>query len=251
MVRTDLSVQEDLGRLIAAALDRRGHVDILVNNAAYTVGKALWAHVPELTREQWDKGFVINVTAPLMLISGFWDSMRQRGGGRVINVTSGASELQPLETTTRLEGSTLPDNGPLYGASKAALNRMANVIAHEGFPHRIAVMNVEPGFVLTEIMEQTFRPTRCSRGRRARHLVDDSGEGDHPPVHLRGLDALQRPGDQRARAGSRPRAVTSVGRDVLGSSRSMRPTVSMPRPEPSHARIPTNGRHRGVRRNMR
>ena len=159
VVRTDLASQDDLERLIALTLERHGHVDILVNNAAYTVGKALWAHVPELTRDQWEKGFAVNVTAPLMLIEGFWESMRERGGGVIVNVTSGASNLQPLGGTTRLPGSSLPDNGPLYGASKAALDRMANVIAGEGAPHNIAVINVEPGLVLTETMEQTFNET--------------------------------------------------------------------------------------------
>ncbi|MEX1008673.1 MAG: SDR family oxidoreductase [Acidimicrobiia bacterium] len=159
VVRTDLARQSDLERLISVTLERHGHVDILVNNAAYTVGKALWAHVPELTREQWEKGFAVNVTAPLVLIEGFWDSMRARGGGVIVNVTSGAANLRPLDSSVRLPGSELPDQGPLYGASKAALNRMANAIAGEGAPHNIAVINLEPGFVLTETMEQTFNET--------------------------------------------------------------------------------------------
>ncbi|HXY91900.1 MAG TPA: SDR family oxidoreductase [Acidimicrobiia bacterium] len=157
VVPADLARPDDVAALIARTLEHHGHVDVLVNNAAYTVGKALWAHVPDVTREQWEKGFTVNVTAPLLLIQGFWESMRTRGGGVVVNVTSGAANLQGLDETVHLPGSTLPSEGPLYGASKAALNRMANVIAGEGAPHRIAVVNVEPGFVLTETMEQTFR----------------------------------------------------------------------------------------------
>ena len=159
VVRTDLAEQADLDRLIAVTLEHHRHVDILINNAAYTVGRALWAHVPELMREQWEKGFAVNVTAPLMLIEGFWASMQERGGGVIVNVTSGAANLQPLDASIRLPGGTLPDNGPLYGASKAALNRMANVIANEGVPHNIAVINLEPGFVLIETMAQTFAET--------------------------------------------------------------------------------------------
>ncbi len=56
VVKTDLAEQADLERLISVDLERHGHVDILVNNAAYTVGKALWAHVPELTRESVGEG---------------------------------------------------------------------------------------------------------------------------------------------------------------------------------------------------
>ena len=46
MIPADLSVASDVDRLIASALEAYGHVDILVNNAAYTVGRALFTHVP-------------------------------------------------------------------------------------------------------------------------------------------------------------------------------------------------------------
>jgi len=158
IVRADVGVQEDLERIVHSALDRHGHVYILINNAAYTVGKTLFTHVPDLTRDQWEKHFAINVTAPLMLIEGFWNSMKEQGGGVVVNVTSGASMLQKV-SPDRNNTTALPENGPAYGASKAALNRMANVTAQEGLPHRIAVVNVEPGFVLTETMAATFERT--------------------------------------------------------------------------------------------
>jgi NAD(P)-dependent dehydrogenase (short-subunit alcohol dehydrogenase family) len=156
VVRADLGVQEDLDRLVSSTLNYFGHVDILVNNAAYTVGKTLFTHIPDLTREQWEKHFAINVTAPLMLIQGFWNSMKERGGGVIVNVTSGASHLRTVSAHNE-NVTGLPENGPAYGASKAALNRMANVIAQEGLAHHIAVIMVEPGFVLTETMASTFR----------------------------------------------------------------------------------------------
>jgi NAD(P)-dependent dehydrogenase (short-subunit alcohol dehydrogenase family) len=158
VVRADLGVQADIDRLVGSALHRFGRVDVLVNNAAYTVGKTLFTHVPDLTRDQWEKHFAVNVTAPLMLIQGFWESMRVNGGGVVVNVTSGASYLRPV--VRNVENDTgLPENGPAYGSSKAALNRMANVIAQEGIANAIAVITVEPGFVLTETMAATFART--------------------------------------------------------------------------------------------
>ncbi|MBW8825706.1 MAG: SDR family oxidoreductase [Acidobacteria bacterium] len=156
VLAADLSRQEDLDRLVASTLEQCGGVDILINNAAYTVGKALFSQVPDLTRDQWEKGFAINVTAPLMLTTAFWESMRQRGGGLVINVTSPSADLQPPGQTSGLPESTLT-NGPVYGASKAALNRMANVVAATGMPHNIAVINLAPGHVLTETMDETYR----------------------------------------------------------------------------------------------
>ena len=155
VIRADLGSQDDLDKVVAGTLDRFGRADILVNNAAYTVGKTLFTHVPDLSRDQWDKHFAINVTAPLMLIQGFWDTMKVSGGGVVVNVTSGAAERRPVSRNPSND-TGLPENGPAYGASKAALNRMGNVIAQEGLPHGIAVITLEPGFVLTETMAATF-----------------------------------------------------------------------------------------------
>ena len=154
-VRADLSVPADVDHLVTKTLERFGKVDALVNNAAYTVGKALFTHVPDITREQWDRSFAVNVTAPLMLVQGFWESMRAAGGGVIVNVTSGAAELQPV-SAERSARSGLAEHGPAYGATKAALNRTMNAIAQRGLEHRIAVVNVEPGFVLTETMAATF-----------------------------------------------------------------------------------------------
>src|SRR5262249_46297275 len=94
-------------------------------------------------------------------IQGFWRSMRERGGGVVVNVTSHAAMLQSVDRD-RINTTGLPDNGPAYGASKAALNRMSNVIAQEGLEHGIAVITVEPGFVLTETMATTFEASGVS-----------------------------------------------------------------------------------------
>jgi NAD(P)-dependent dehydrogenase (short-subunit alcohol dehydrogenase family) len=154
-IRADLADPGDVDRVVSETLDRFGGVDVLVNNAGYTVGRTLFTHVPDLTREQWDKHFAVNVTAPLMLIQGFWDSMCARGGGVIVNVTSGEASLRSVEPNAA-SGSGLPENGPAYGSSKAALNRMTNVIAQEGFEHRIAVLALDPGFVLTETMAATF-----------------------------------------------------------------------------------------------
>lgn len=173
VIRADVAVQADLDRIVADTLDRFGGVDLLVNNAAYTVGKTLFTHMPDLTRDQWDKHFAVNVTAPLMLIQGFWKSMQAAGGGVVVNLTSGASFLEELATDTARD-TGLPENGPAYGASKAALNRMGNVISLEGAPYRIAVIAVDPGFVLTETMAATFSRTGVTETKAISPLVPAS-----------------------------------------------------------------------------
>ena len=160
-VRADMAIQEDLDQLVAQTLERSGRIDALVNNAAYTVGRTLFTHVPDLSRDQWEKHFAVNVTAPLMLIQGCWRAMVAQGGGVIVNLTSGSSYPRELDQGTNLEG--IPENGPAYGSSKAAINQMSNLVAGEGAPHRIAVIAVDPGTVLTETMELTLGPERASR----------------------------------------------------------------------------------------
>jgi len=100
-IRADLSAADDVDRVVSETLARFGGVDVLVNNAAYTVGRTLFTHVPDLTREQWEKHFAVNVTAPLMLIQGFWNSMRARGGGVVVNDERGV-DVEPVRNVEAL-----------------------------------------------------------------------------------------------------------------------------------------------------
>ena len=157
VIEADLSDQVEIDRVVATTLEQAGGVDYLVNNAATTVGKTLWTHAPHLTRSQWEHGFAVNVTASLMLIQGFWESMRSRGGGVVVNLTSAAATMQPMHERTGVPGGDLPDNGPMYGATKAALNRMINVVAQDGEGDNIAVILLDPVAILTETMEATLK----------------------------------------------------------------------------------------------
>jgi NAD(P)-dependent dehydrogenase (short-subunit alcohol dehydrogenase family) len=163
-VAADLSSAEDVEKVASAALSQCGHVDILVNNAAYTVGRALWAHVPEITRAQWEKGVAVNLTAPLMLIQGFWASMRARGGGIVINVTSSGAQLQPEHSDSSHPDHGLSGIGTIYGSTKAALNRMTNSIASDGRPYNIALIALEPGVIRTEMMELALTERPATSG---------------------------------------------------------------------------------------
>ncbi len=204
VVRADLGVQEELERVVTETLGHFGRVDVLVNNAAYTVGRTLFTHVPDLTRDQWEKHFAINVTAPLMLIQGFWKAMRDAGKGVVVNVTSGASFLREVSPEAAND-TGLPENGPAYGASKAALNRMANVIAQEGLADGIAVINVEPGFVLTETMAATFARTGVTETKAISPLV--------PAMAIAYLATCLDPLEYSGRIVSAPELVEQLGLD--------------------------------------
>jgi NAD(P)-dependent dehydrogenase (short-subunit alcohol dehydrogenase family) len=150
-VRTDLRSPDDIAHLVEVTVRHFGPVAALINNAADTSGGT--PSVLDINRDDWLRQFETNLHAPLALIQAVLPSMRDSGGGVIINMTSGAGDLVlalagPLEGAAILSGERIA-----YAASKAGLNRLANVIAPELRGMGVAVVNVDPGFTRTELVE--------------------------------------------------------------------------------------------------
>jgi NAD(P)-dependent dehydrogenase (short-subunit alcohol dehydrogenase family) len=146
-MRTDMTVASDLGDLVARTVDVFGSIDILVNNAADTSGGT--ADLAGLDYDEWRRQFDANLHGPLLLMKAVAPLMEQAGGGVIINMTSGAGDLVagPPTAATGL-GERLA-----YAATKAALNRLANALAPELKRMGIAIVNVDPGFTRTELVD--------------------------------------------------------------------------------------------------
>ena len=172
-VGADLSKVADLENIVATAFDRFGGVDILVNNAAVTVGYNWSTPLLEMPREDWLHHYAVNVHAPFTLMQLTVPSMEARGGGRVVSVTTGSAEAHRLLEEPHPGGDVeyyhgdasggIPAPGaamnipalwsPAYFSSKRALDRMCNVLAPQLAPKNVFLMNVMPGWVATESSE--------------------------------------------------------------------------------------------------
>jgi NAD(P)-dependent dehydrogenase (short-subunit alcohol dehydrogenase family) len=152
-VATDLSREEDLVRLVQSAVDRFGGVDILVNNAAVTIGHSWIAPIGDMPRADWLYHFAVNLHAPFTLVQLVTPIMEQRGGGRILNVTTGSGEVfrQPEEPPVLEAVGDFDLGSPAYFASKRALDRFSNVIAPHLARKNIFVISMHPGFVATEV----------------------------------------------------------------------------------------------------
>nr|WP_207974678.1 SDR family oxidoreductase [Parafrankia sp. BMG5.11] len=152
-VQTDLAETADLERLVDAAVERFGGVDVLINNAAATAGEIWSKRFLELTREEWLYQFAVNLHAPFTLIQLVTPIMESRGGGRIINLSTGSGEVfrQPeeLPKLENIGGFSLAVPG--YYCSKRALDRLGNVLAPELARKGIAVIGMHPGLVATEL----------------------------------------------------------------------------------------------------
>jgi NAD(P)-dependent dehydrogenase (short-subunit alcohol dehydrogenase family) len=153
-VATDLAQEDDLRRLVDAAASRFGGVDILINNAAATTGDIWGKPFSELTRAEWLYQFDVNVHAPFTLTQLCVPIMEQRGGGRIINLSTGSGEVfrQPEELPKLAAQGNFSLAVPGYYASKRALDRFGNCMAPEFHTKNIAIIGLHPGLVATELV---------------------------------------------------------------------------------------------------
>ncbi len=146
----DLLERASLGAAMATVLERWGHVDVLVNNGRY-VGPGHMDRVVDTPMELYERHLAANALAPLVLIKQVLPSMLARGGGTIINVSSGAGISDPPAPA---------GNGGWglgYGLSKGAAYRIAGILALELGDQGIRAYNLEPGFVATERIAQDMR----------------------------------------------------------------------------------------------
>jgi NAD(P)-dependent dehydrogenase (short-subunit alcohol dehydrogenase family) len=138
VVPVDVSHAGDCQQLVQAAMEWKGRVDALVNNAAVLDPVALLA---DSDAEDWHRAVAVNLMAPVHLIKALLPELRRRQG-RIINISSGAA-VWPIE---RLSA---------YCVTKAALNHLSSVLAME--EETVTVLSVHPGEVDTALQDQARR----------------------------------------------------------------------------------------------
>ena len=130
----DVRDKRAVDALVADASAATGRVDILVNNAGGVLGQ-VGRPLEEVTPEQWQDIFDVNVTGAFYLSQAVAPGMKAVRGGRIVNISSGAGLGITL---TGIQA---------YASAKAAQIGLTRQLAHELGPWGITVNNVAPGFV--------------------------------------------------------------------------------------------------------
>lgn len=112
-------------------------IDILVNNA----GINFLSDIVQLDFKNLKDTIQVNLIAPLHLIHGLANSMKRRGYGRILNISS-------------IFGSVTKERRVIYSSTKSGLNGMTRTAAVELAPHGILVNAIAPGYVDTELTRQ-------------------------------------------------------------------------------------------------
>src|SRR5262245_59898481 len=133
-VQADVSQVADLQNLIHAAVQRFGHVDIMVNNA----GVETRTSVLETTEAQYERVLAINLKSAFFGTQLAAQQMIKQGGGHIINISS-VHEDWPMPGNTA------------YCLSKGGMRMLTRMAGVELAPHNILVVGVGPGAVATPI----------------------------------------------------------------------------------------------------
>jgi 2-deoxy-D-gluconate 3-dehydrogenase len=83
-IRADVSVEEDVNRMVRETADHFGRVDILVNNAAISWG----VKVEEMSLELWNQFIAVDLTSCFLCCKAVYPEMKKVGGGKIINISS-------------------------------------------------------------------------------------------------------------------------------------------------------------------
>jgi len=137
-VRADVSDPGQTEQMTDAVVDRFGRIDILVNNAATYDRNRFDGDDYAAWQRGWRRTFDLNVFGAANVSFLAMRSMRQNGGGKIINVASRAAFRGETEFAD-------------YGASKAALVNLTRSIARACAKDNIIASCVAPGFIETEM----------------------------------------------------------------------------------------------------
>lgn len=150
----DISDRRAVDALVADATAATGCVHVLVNNAGGVLGQ-VGRPLEEVTPEQWQGIFAVNVTGAFYLSQAVAPGMKAKRAGRIINISSGAGLGISL---TGIQA---------YASAKAAQIGLTRQLAHELGPWGITVNNIAPGFVRSNAATERQWEAYGAEGQRA------------------------------------------------------------------------------------
>ena len=134
-VRADTSSSSDVEALIAAAVDRFGRIDILVNNAAILIR----THFLEIEESEWDRIMEVNLKGFFLCSQTAARQMvRQGDGGVIVNMSSAGDTLAGKDLAH-------------YCVAKGGVRMLTRQLAFELAPHGIRANAIAPGLIETDL----------------------------------------------------------------------------------------------------
>lgn len=145
-LETDITENDAARTIVAAARDRFGGLDILMNNA----GIGTNALAEAMTDAEWDRTMDVNLRAQFRLCRAAIPDLRRSGAGRIINVASVMAEITDYGLAA-------------YCASKAGVAGLTRTLALELGKSAITANYIEPGAIVTGLTRESFANPEIAR----------------------------------------------------------------------------------------
>jgi len=147
-VKADISKPEDIQDLATTAIEKMGHIDILVNNAGIVHRDSL----VDTSAEIWDRVCNIIMRGTFLCIQAFYPHMRDRGYGKIVNISSisgiiGGAVSKLDDNPETLRGRS----GPAYAAAKGGVLSLTRWLAKDIAKDGIYLNAIAPGACKTEM----------------------------------------------------------------------------------------------------
>jgi 3-oxoacyl-[acyl-carrier protein] reductase len=159
-IASDVSGESEARRLVTAAVEHLGGLDIVVHNA----GGPPAGDTASMTEPQWQKAFEQNMLSLVRVVNAAVPEMRKAGGGRIITIAS-SSIKQPIP------------NLVLSNALRAGVWGFAKTLSRELGPDRILVNVVAPGRIQTERIEELDEANAARAGKPLEEIKQASVAG--------------------------------------------------------------------------
>ncbi|MBN1757169.1 MAG: SDR family oxidoreductase [Chitinispirillaceae bacterium] len=158
-VAGELDRSEGIDAIVKGVNDGPGHIDILYNNAAIM---STWMPIVQIPMDEWLKTLQVNLFATIALCNAFVPGMKERGFGRVINLTSGIKDTPALAP---------------YGVSKAAIDKYSQELAFDCNGTNVLVNYLDPGWLRTDLggPNAMFEVETVLPGALVPALLEDNG----------------------------------------------------------------------------
>ncbi len=167
-VVADLTNDEDRERVVEETMGEFGRVDILVNNAG-TIGEG--GTLEDTPLEAWRSLFELNLFAAVDLVKRLVPRMREKGWGRIINVSS--------------ENGTQPYPDMIsYSASKGALDNFSKALSKQYAADGILVNTVSPAFIETPLVTAMMEQAAEQQGVSREEAVEQFLQENRPHIEL-------------------------------------------------------------------
>jgi NAD(P)-dependent dehydrogenase (short-subunit alcohol dehydrogenase family) len=166
-LKTDVSKEEDVERMVKTAVDTYGRLDGAFNNAGLPTRAKL---LPDLTSAEFDLVHGVNERGVFLCMKYEIAVMRHSGGGAIVNTSSCGGQMAT-------------SYGSEYFASKHAVIGLTRSGAAEAGITRVRVNSILPGMIVTPMIEQlskdpNFQASLASSGNDDRHSIGRFGTPD-------------------------------------------------------------------------